>query len=377
MENKMQAPQGQFELKRLPSRRRELLRAWDGADLYLLKQVAETIETGPQTRPLIVNDAFGALSVALADMRPQAWSDSYLSQQATLKNLAANDIPEDWVSLVPSTETPIGPFNLVLIKLPKTLALLEDELIRLRPQLAPDARVIAAGMVKHLPASARDMFARLIGPTTSSLTWKKARLLIAEPDASLPLPTNPYPQTYPLEGTDYQLTNHANVFSRDHLDIGTRLFLKHLPGREDARDIIDLGCGNGVVGLIAAERNPQATLHFVDESFQAVASAEANFRRAFGDERAAEFHVGDRLNGFEPASADLILCNPPFHQQAAVGSQIAGSMFTQSRKVLRPGGELWVVGNRHLDYQKALKRLFGNVQVVASNAKFVVLRATH
>ncbi len=371
----MQAPQGTFELKRLPQRRRELLRAWDGADLYLLKAVAETVETGPQTRLLIVNDAFGALAVPLADLRPQAWSDSYLSQQATLKNLAANNIPAEWVSLVPSTETPEGPFDLVLIKVPKTLALLEDELIRLRPQLAPGARVIAAGMAKHLPATAREMLGRLIGPTTSSLTWKKARLLVAEPDPTLPLPANPYPQTYPLEGTDWVLTSHANVFSRDHLDIGTRLLLKHLPRREQARDIIDLGCGNGVIGLVAAELNPQAKLYFVDESFQAVASAQANFQRIFGEGRSAEFRVGDRLEGFAAGTADLVLCNPPFHQQASIGGHIASSMFAQSREVLRSGGELWVVGNRHLDYHKSLKRLFGNVRVVASNAKFVLLQA--
>jgi 23S rRNA (guanine1835-N2)-methyltransferase len=35
-----------------------------------------------------------------------------------------------------------------------------------------------------------------------------------------------------------------------------------------------------------------------------------------------------------------------------------------------------VVGNRHLDYPAKLKRLFGNCDIVASNAKMVVLRAT-
>jgi 16S rRNA (guanine1207-N2)-methyltransferase len=50
-------------------------------------------------------------------------------------------------------------------------------------------------------------------------------------------------------------------------------------------------------------------------------------------------------------------------------------MFTGSRAALRPGGELWVVGNRHLGYHVKLKRVFGNCDVVASNPKFVVLRA--
>ena len=50
-------------------------------------------------------------------------------------------------------------------------------------------------------------------------------------------------------------------------------------------------------------------------------------------------------------------------------------MFRHSARVLRDGGELWVVGNRHLDYHLKLRRWFSSVEVVASNKKFVVLRA--
>ena len=120
--------------------------------------------------------------------------------------------------------------------------------------------------------------------------------------------------------------------------------------------------------------SPEATVHFVDESFMAVASARDNFRAAFGADRAAEFRVGDGLGEFAAASADLVLCNPPFHQQHAVGDRLAQRMFHDAKRVLRPGGELWVVGNRHLGYHVALKRLFGQVELVASNAKFVILR---
>ena len=128
----------------------------------------------------------------------------------------------------------------------------------------------------------------------------------------LAIPDSHYPVYYQLEGTDYLICNHANVFSRDSLDIGTRFFLQHLPARQDACDIIDLGCGKGLLGLMAAERNPVATVNFVDESL-AMASAKENFYRAFGQERNATFRVGDGLKDFESASADLILFNSPFH----------------------------------------------------------------
>ena len=374
-ENLLRVGQGKFELHRLPKRPLELLRAWDAADEYLLNTLAEDLKPSADARILIFNDSFGALAVALSSFQTQAVSDSYLSQQATQLNLARNGLPEHSVKLINSLESLKGLFDLVLIKVPKTLALLEDQLIRLRPHLMPSTQIILAGMIKTLPPSIWKMLERLVGSTTTALARKKARLIFASLDADLAVPANPYPVCYRLEGSDYLISNHANVFSRDSLDIGTRFFLQHLPARQDACDIIDLGCGNGLLGLMAAERNPAATVHFVDESFMAVASAKENFYRAFGQERNATFRSGDGLKNFESASADLILCNPPFHQQNTVGDQIAISMFKQSRRVLRKGGELWVIGNRHLNYHVNLNRLFGTHSVVASNAKFVILKA--
>ena len=365
----------QFILQRLPKRPLELLRAWDAADEYLLDNFASTVNMATEPRILIVNDSFGALAVALHLWHPYAFSDSYLSQQATRLNLTENGLALQQVKLINSLEPLQGVFDTVLIKAPKTLALLEDQLIRIRPHLAPNSQVILAGMVKALPSALWTLLERLIGPTTTSLARKKARLITATPDANIPLATNPYPVCYMLEHSNYLISNHANVFSRERLDIGTRFFMEHLPIKPDIRDIIDLGCGNGLLGLIAAERNPLATLHFVDESFMAVASAKDNFSRAFGSVRTADFTVGDGLCDFETNSADLILCNPPFHQQHTVGDQIAVSLFVQSRRILRKGGELWVIGNRHLNYHSQLQRLFGNHHVIAANAKFIIIKA--
>lgn len=375
-ENRLTVAQGEFELNRLPKRPLELLRAWDAADEYLLKVLAEDLRPSADARILIVNDSFGALAVALNTFQPQAVSDSYLSQEATRLNLLANNLPEHSVKFINSLEPLEGQFDLVLIKVPKTLALLEDQLIRLHPHLQPSTQIIVAGMIKTLPPSVWKLLERLVGPTTTALARKKARLIFAAPDPDLVIPASPYPVCYQLEESDYLISNHANVFSRDSLDIGTRFFLQHLPSRQDSVDIIDLGCGNGLLGLVAAELNPAATVHFVDESFMAVASAQENFYRAFGQKRHATFRVSDGLKDFELASADIILCNPPFHQHNTIGDQLANSMFNQSKKVLRNGGQLWIIGNRHLNYQVNLNRLFGGHSVVAANAKFIILKAT-
>lgn len=373
-EELLSVAQGEFKIKRLPMRPLELLRGWDAADEYLLDYIADVVQPPDDAGILILNDTFGALAVALSSFHPCAISDSYLSHQATQLNLAGNGLPGRSVRLMSSLEIVDAVFDLVLIKVPKTLALLEDELIRLHPNLKPSTQVILAGMIKSLPPSVWKLLERLVGKTTTSLARKKARLIFASPDAGLVVPPSPYPVSYRLEGTDYLISNHANVFSRDRLDIGTRFFLQHIPARQDIHDIVDLGCGNGLLGLIAAERNPGAIIHFVDESFMAVASAKENFHQVFGQERDATFQVGDGLTDFNPDSMDLVLCNPPFHQHNTVGSQIAVGLFKQTQRVLRKGGELLVIGNRHLDYHIPLNRLFGSHSIISSNSKFVIFR---
>jgi 16S rRNA G1207 methylase RsmC len=95
----------------------------------------------------------------------------------------------------------------------------------------------------------------------------------------------------------------------------------------------------------------------------------------------AHFVVGNGLFdlGYGEAAMtgfDLVLNNPPFHENHAINDATAWQMFVESRDALRPGGELWVVGNRHLGYPAKLKRAFGNCDIVANDGKFVVLRAT-
>ena len=171
-----------------------------------------------------------------------------------------------------------------------------------------------------------------------------------------------------------ELLNHANVFCREGLDIGTRAFLPHLPKNLGAARVADLGCGNGVLAIASALQNPEAHYTLVDESFMAVQSAAENWRAALG-EREVIVRPGDGLAGQEPQSLDVVLCNPPFHQQQVVGDFLAWRMFQQAREALVVGGALYIVGNRHLGYHSKLARLFRGVEQVAATPKFVILKA--
>lgn len=371
----LQVPQGSFKLQRLPVRKKETLRPWDAADELLLNYLHEQAVLVNGSRVVIANDHSGALAVALADYHPTVFSDSLLAFKAIEHNLANNAIDPNNITLLPSTAEIQQSIDVLLIKVPKTLAQLEDQLRRLRPHCHENTHIIGAGMVKSIHNSTLSLFETLIGPTRTSLAKKKARLIFSHWDEQLEVASTPYPSSYRLENTEYDIFNYASVFSAQSLDIGTRFFLQHLPASDEVQRIVDLGCGNGVVGLVAALKNPQADILFTDESFQAIASAQETFRAAFGDSRQARFEVTDCLQGIEAASVDLVLVNPPFHQHNALTTHTAAQMFREAKQVLKQGGEIWVIGNRHLNYHQTLKRLFGNYINIASNKKFAILKA--
>ena len=374
----LKVPQGEFHLSRYPERKKELLRAWDAADEYLLNYFNDKYsDIADKENILIVNDSFGALVVALSNYTTTVWSDSLLAKEGLRQNLIGNELSAESVKFKNSIENPEGIYGFVLIKIPKSLALLEDQLIRIKPFISATTKIIAAGMAKSIHTSTLKLFEKYIGSTKTSLAKKKARLIFSQVDELIEHTKSPYPKQYLLEETKYKIINHANVFSRESLDIGTRFFLKYIPQSDKYKKIIDLACGNGVVGLLAAVKNPLAEILFLDESFMAVESARKNVAENLTSNNKTRFEVNDCLSGIEKNSADLILNNPPFHQNNAVGDQVAWQMFRQSKDILNKNGELWVIGNRHLGYHIKLKKIFGNCEMISSNKKFVILKSVN
>ncbi|MBH2769489.1 23S rRNA (guanine(1835)-N(2))-methyltransferase RlmG [Serratia marcescens] len=363
----------QLELERYPQQEESTqLQAWEAADEYLLQQL-ENVDIGG--RPvLIFNDNFGTLACALHAHRPYSVSDSYMSQLATRHNLKLNGLDPEQVTLLDSlAELPAAP-AVVLIRVPKALALLEQQLRALRHVVTEDTLIVAGAKARDVHTSTMQLFEKVLGPTRTSLAWKKARLIFCQAADIVP-PAAAETTNWTLDGTDWLIHNHANVFSRGSLDIGARLFLDHLPRGLNGH-IVDLGCGNGVIGLAALAQNPEAQVTFVDESYMAVASSELNVEHNLPQELdRCQFEVNNALAGIECESVQAVLCNPPFHQQHAITDHTAWQMFCDAKRCLQVGGELRIVGNRHLDYHQKLKRLFGNCTLVASNKKFVILKA--
>lgn len=376
--NALESPFNTLTLKRFPESRDRSLRAWDAADELLLNHLHEHCQSclGGSARVLICNDAHGSLACALHESLPHSWSDSFLAHSALHTNWQANALA-DKPRVLTSLQALDGVFDLVVIKIPKTQALLEHQLASLIPHIHADTVVIAASLVRHLYRSAFSLLEKYLGPVSTSLAVKKARLVFAQVQISGLAPKSPYPDSYTDKELGFTLLNHANVFCRDRVDAAARLVTQHADKLGLADSVIDLGCGNGVLGIYLQQLQPQAHLTFVDESYMAVESARMNHTTLCSEHSPqARFEVANGLSPFDDQSTALILCNPPFHAQHAVARDSARDFFKQAARVLKPHGELWVVANKHLAYKRTLTNHFHDCKVIASNSGFVIYSAS-
>ncbi|WP_286265219.1 methyltransferase [Thalassotalea atypica] len=363
------------------------LQAWDATDEYLINHVQENNEQSSPLHIVVFNDSFGALSCNLTQHQVTIATDSYLSEQGIRHNIEQNNLEADQIKIISSLDPLPSDIDLILYRIPKSKSLMIEQLYRINQQYieaSADTQLnkpsfVAGAKAKEIHSSTLKEFEKLLGTTKTSLAVKKSRLVFSALDRKITnqsINKNNLCATWILEKTNFSIANLANVFAREKLDIGARLMLKHLPKLKSEQHAIDLGCGNGVLGLTLLANNEDVQVSFRDESYMAVESARLNVTQNLPTKiDAANFIVGDCLTEAAPNSADVIVCNPPFHQQHATTDHIAWQMFNESFKVLKKGGELRIVGNRQLGYHVKLKRIFGNSTVIASDDKFVILSA--
>ena len=363
-------------LKRYPLRKNDLLQAWDSADELILEHLSNQTEK-LKGRVLILGDSFGALTCALdtskTGLEVTTYTDSYVSAQGIRINAEAAGL--ELPRIIHDLSDLKGTYDWVLARTPKNLSFFEDMLCRISAHLHADSKLVCGYMVKHQANSSFDLIAKYFGDTTTSLAKKKARLIFASFQRAKV--TSPYPTNVSFQPADASLDkpfiHHSNLFAREKIDIGTRFLLEHIP-QGAFKNILDLGCGNGVIGIAAKLLNPAAQIYFCDESAMAIQSAKANYAAYFSD--SATFTWTNSFEAQPPGAHepfDLILCNPPFHQGTTTGDFIAWQMFTDSHRVLKKDGLLRVIGNSGLHHPATLQRIFGNSEVVAKNPKFTIV----
>jgi len=175
------------------------------------------------------------------------------------------------------------------------------------------------------------------------------------------------------------LASHPGVFGHGKLDDGTRLLLETLPGAlpsgDVLGDVLDMGCGDGILAAWLARRGAAVTA--VDVNAFAV---EATRRSLAANGLAGEALSGETLESdvysvLAGRTFDAIVSNPPFHQERAIDYGPAARLIEEAPAHLKPGGQLILVANAFLPYPDRLERAFGGFEILADDRRFRVYRA--
>lgn len=160
------------------------------------------------------------------------------------------------------------------------------------------------------------------------------------------------------------------VFSAEKIDRGSKALIEALPDKLPKR-LADLGAGWGYLSRHILMREKIRELHLIEADFAALECARKNVI----DER-AHFHWAD-VNRFTPAQPfDGIITNPPFHTTRKADPDIGRAFITAAAGMLTPSGQMYLVANRHLPYERTLADTFRHVEEVAGDNAFKILRAT-
>ncbi len=343
----------------------------DAVDRILLSEAAEHLASTALGRVVVVDDITGALSCALRrrlgpDAELVRVHDSLIGERAVDARLGEHGLE---VASVAPDAAPFAGAELVVLRLPVSLAALEDLAYAIAEQAAPGVRVLAGARIKHLSRGMNDVLGRHFVQVDASLGRQNSRVLRASNPRPGPAPASP--ATTVLDDVGLTVCAYGGVFAGARLDLGTRLLL----GTVDqwaggARSVVDLGCGTGLLAAAAARRLPAARVLAVDETWSAVRSTRAT---AVANRLADRISV-ERTDGLgAEASPDLILCNPPFHRGAAKDSTTAFTMIQDAARTMRPGAELWLVYNAHLPYLPSLRRM-GSTKIMARDRSYLVTR---
>ena len=169
-------------------------------------------------------------------------------------------------------------------------------------------------------------------------------------------------------GLRLNCTTDAGVFSRDGLDMGTRILLEALP--ELHGRILDLGCGWGPVGAALGKRYPDAQLVLTDVNSRAAELAARNL--AANGVTNATVVQGDGFAAVE-GEFDAIVLNPPIR----TGKAVIYAMFADAAAHLSPGGALYIVIRKQQgaeSAQKHLSSIYADVERIAREKGYWVLR---
>lgn len=357
-----------FSINRYPATQNRSLQAWNAADELILKHVFKEIP--PSAKLAIYNDRFGFLSCFLNGYAPETIFASKSQEKALHMNTEANGLS------FPRSATPLSalasPLNCALVKIPKSMQLFRFYLHHISANMKDDGEVICGFMTKYFTPQILEAAGDFFEEAVQSKAQKKARVLILKgKKTSFKTDFLTAINTDGILPSSKPILQYPGVFSANTIDFATQFLLQNLHLRQDEERILDLACGNGILGYAAHIQAPHSEIHLQDDSLLAIESARLNL-----ESPNAHFHYNDNLDGLEEDYFDLILSNPPFHFEFEINIEVAISLFHHARRCLKPSGRFLCVANQHLNYKTHLEKIFDTVKVMAENRKYVVYEAS-
>lgn len=165
-------------------------------------------------------------------------------------------------------------------------------------------------------------------------------------------------------GVCLQLETAPGLFSPAHVDRGTLAMLS-IADFEPGMKIMDLGCGCGVVGIVAAKRCGAENVVLADIDPRAVEIARKN--AAANGVANVRCVVSDGFDAVDETGFDRILSNPPYQTDFSVAKKFIEKGFNR----LKIGGRLLMVTKRRDWYANKLRAIFGGVRICEIDGYFV------
>ncbi len=341
------------------------LRAWNSADEYLVRE-AEFID---YENVLVVNDFMGAVSKNI-EGNIFCYSDTLLSEDGIKFNCLEKNItfttPYDFIGVK---------FDLVLLKIPKSLEELDFYLAFSTSLLKSSGVLIASGMQKYLTKNFYELFSKYFNSIDFLLGIKKAKAISCKNPKPINFDFRNFIKVFKRDGIT-PIKTLPPVFSYNKIDRAALVLAYSV--LEDFSDtdklksfnIADLGCGNALITAYLIEAFKKSEFFCFDNSISAVESARLTLAKYSNVSifRSNFFDVKKDLD------FDIIVCNPPFHIEQKVVRDIAFNMFKEARKHLKENGVVYIVANRNLPYGQTLSRLFSNVSDIATNPAYRVYK---
>ncbi len=180
-----------------------------------------------------------------------------------------------------------------------------------------------------------------------------------------------------IGGKTWRFFTHPALFAygAEGLDPGTRLLVEHL-AIEPGERALDLGCGSGIVGLIAACQY-QAEVVLVDVSAAALEASRRTLALYDLPPPQAEVRYSDVIGEVRGERFDVVLTYPPAHppQGWALDRETARAFVKGAARVLHAGGRAYVVGSAGLPFHRWLRDAFPSVEVLAGTGTHQLYRA--